>query len=62
MHARIGTWHGTAEDLDRWATRSQDDVVPQVLYLIYLPYLGADAAEEELRRGRAEVSRVREDG
>jgi heme-degrading monooxygenase HmoA len=31
MHARIGTWHGTAEDLDRWATRSQDDVVPQVL-------------------------------
>jgi AcrR family transcriptional regulator len=38
------------------------DVVPQVLYLIYLPYLGAEAAEEELRQGRAEVARVREDG
>jgi heme-degrading monooxygenase HmoA len=31
MYARIGTWHGDAEELERWANRSRDEVVPRVL-------------------------------
>jgi len=30
MHARIGTWEGSAEDLDRWVARSRDEVRPAV--------------------------------
>jgi heme-degrading monooxygenase HmoA len=30
MHARIGTWAGDGEELERWAERSRRDVVPQV--------------------------------
>lgn len=31
MYARIGTWHGGADELDRWAARSREEVLPQVL-------------------------------
>ena len=30
MHARIGTWHGDADEMDRWAERSRNEVLPQV--------------------------------
>jgi heme-degrading monooxygenase HmoA len=31
MHARIGSWQGTDEELERWAQRSRAEVVPQVV-------------------------------
>jgi hypothetical protein len=31
MHARIGTWQGGADELERWVERSRREVVPQVL-------------------------------
>jgi AcrR family transcriptional regulator len=34
--------------------------VPELLYLIFLPYLGPAVAQEELRRGRAEVERFKQ--
>lgn len=30
MHARIGSWRGSGEELERWVERSRDEVVPQV--------------------------------
>jgi len=30
MHARIGTWQGTADDLDRWITRAREHVKPAI--------------------------------
>lgn len=33
--------------------------VPQILYLLFLPYLGRTVAEEELRRGSEDVARFR---
>ena len=30
MHARIGSWQGTGEELERWAERSREEVVPLV--------------------------------
>jgi heme-degrading monooxygenase HmoA len=30
MFARIGTWRGTDEELERWIRRSQDGVLPAV--------------------------------
>jgi AcrR family transcriptional regulator len=35
------------------------DVVPSTLYLLFVPYLGPEAAEEELRRGREESACIR---
>src|SRR5262249_39499801 len=37
------------------------DEVPEVLYLIFLPYLGPEAAQEELRRGREDLERFKRD-
>lgn len=33
------------------------DLVPQMMYVTVMPYLGVEAAEEELRRGPADTSR-----
>jgi heme-degrading monooxygenase HmoA len=30
MHARIGTWHGSGPELERWVERSRSEVLPQV--------------------------------
>src|SRR5262250_1910592 len=30
MHARIGSWQGTQEDLDRWITRAREHVKPSI--------------------------------
>jgi len=30
MHARIGTWQGTPEELERWVTRAREHVKPSV--------------------------------
>jgi heme-degrading monooxygenase HmoA len=30
MFARIGSWQGTPEDLERWIVRSRDEVLPAV--------------------------------
>jgi heme-degrading monooxygenase HmoA len=30
MYARIGRWQGDDAELERWASRSREDVVPQV--------------------------------
>ena len=30
MHARIGTWQGTPDDLDRWITRAREHVKPAI--------------------------------
>lgn len=30
MFARIGTWRGTPEELERWIVRSRDEVLPGV--------------------------------
>ena len=37
------------------------DDVPELLYLIYLPYLGPAVAQEELRRGREELELFKRD-
>ncbi len=37
------------------------DDVPELLYLIFLPYLGPEVAQEELRRGREDVARFKRD-
>lgn len=34
--------------------------VPELLYLIFLPYLGPEVAQEELRRGREDVERFKQ--
>lgn len=31
MFARIGTWEGSREDLERWITRSREQVKPSIL-------------------------------
>ncbi|HEY1286332.1 MAG TPA: TetR/AcrR family transcriptional regulator [Solirubrobacterales bacterium] len=36
------------------------DVVPELLYLVYLPYLGAEVAQEELRRGREDLAQFKQ--
>jgi quinol monooxygenase YgiN len=30
MYARIGTWEGTADELERWITRAREHVKPSV--------------------------------
>ena len=30
MYARIGTWHGTADELERWVTRAREHVKPSL--------------------------------
>jgi AcrR family transcriptional regulator len=35
--------------------------VPELLYLIFLPYLGPEVAQEELRRGREDLERFKQD-
>jgi AcrR family transcriptional regulator len=37
------------------------DEAPELLYLIFLPYLGSAVAQEELRRGREELERFKRD-
>ena len=37
------------------------DDVPELLYLIFLPYLGPAVAQEELRRGREDLERFKRD-
>jgi AcrR family transcriptional regulator len=43
-----------ADDLD-----SLPDAVPEGMFLTVFPYLGAEAAQEELRRGAADIERYR---
>jgi len=31
MYARIGTWQGTPDELERWVTRSREEVKPSLL-------------------------------
>jgi AcrR family transcriptional regulator len=35
--------------------------IPELLYLIFLPYLGLEVAQEELRRGREDLERFKQD-
>jgi AcrR family transcriptional regulator len=37
------------------------DEAPELLYLIFLPYLGSAVAQEELRRGREDLERFKRD-
>jgi AcrR family transcriptional regulator len=46
--------HVNADELD-----SLVDDIPGLLYLVYLPYLGHEIAQEELRRGERDIARFR---
>lgn len=30
MHARVGIWEGTPEDLEKWIVRGREEVVPDI--------------------------------
>jgi AcrR family transcriptional regulator len=53
IYERVGR-HITAGSLD-----SLVDDIPGLLYLAYLPYLGPETAQEELRRGARDIERFR---
>jgi len=52
-------WETLASRVTAGAFHELPHGVPQLLYLAVLPYLGPEAAEEELRRGREDLERYR---
>jgi AcrR family transcriptional regulator len=52
-------WERVARHITGGRLDSLVDDIPGLLYLAYLPYLGPEAAQEELRRGEQDVARFR---
>ena len=52
-------WERVGRSINGGELDSLPDDVPGLLYLVFLPYLGPEAAEEELRRAQADVARFR---
>jgi AcrR family transcriptional regulator len=52
-------WERVARHINAGRLDSLVDDIPGLLYLAYLPYLGPEVAQEELRRGEADVARFR---
>lgn len=52
-------WERVGRNVNAGSLDALVEDVPGLLYLVYLPYLGPAAAEEELRRGREDLARYR---
>lgn len=52
-------WERAAKHITAGRLDSLVDDIPGLLYLAYLPYLGPEAAQEELHRGEQDVARFR---
>jgi AcrR family transcriptional regulator len=52
-------WERVARHIRAGKLDSLVDDIPGLLYLAYLPYLGPEVAQEELRRGERDVARFR---
>ena len=58
--AAVGAiWERVARHINAGHLDSLPDDVPGLLYLVYLPYLGPEVAQEELRRAEQDVARFR---
>lgn len=50
-------WHRVAGVVRERDLDALPGLVPQLMFMVVLPYLGAEAAREELRRGPADIAR-----
>jgi AcrR family transcriptional regulator len=54
-------WDRAGRNIKEGADQAIVDDVPEILYLTFLPYLGPAVAQEELRRGREDLERFKQD-
>jgi AcrR family transcriptional regulator len=57
-----GIYEAIVSHVNNEPLETLDELVPQLMYLAVLPYQGAEAAQEELRRGPADIAHYRTGG